>query len=95
MIKLKEKVFDQDWLENIIEKKCNEFSSHEKFSIRIHTIFLVLKVTEHVAPSFFNEKLATALIKLGKDPVPNIRFNVAKAIEKLYPKFSNSNKMQA
>ena len=39
--------------------------------------------------------MAPALIKLGRDPVPNIKFNVAKAIEKLYSKFSNSNKMQA
>jgi hypothetical protein len=25
LIKLKDKVFDQKWLENIIEKKCQEF----------------------------------------------------------------------
>ena len=29
---------------------------------------------------------------MAQDPVPNIRFNVAKAIEVVYPKLNNSNK---
>eukprot|EP00347_Sterkiella_histriomuscorum_P009905 403339428 len=95
LIQLKEKIFDQDWLEETIERKCQDFHQHEKFGIRIHTIFLIQKVAEHVSPNFLNEKLVPFLLKLGTDPVPNIKFNVAKAVEQLYPKFSNSNKMQA
>jgi len=40
-----------------------------------------------------NDKLVTYLVKLGRDPVPNIKFNVSKTIEKLYPKLTNSNKL--
>lgn len=50
-------------------------------------------MAEHVSDRFLNEKLCQYLVKLGKDPVPNIRFNVSKAVEQLYPKFSNSNKI--
>ena len=31
--------------------------------------------------------------KLGEDPVPNIRFNYAKTVPKIYAKLTNSNKM--
>ena len=31
--------------------------------------------------------------KLAQDPVPNIRFNYAKTCQLIYPKLTNSNKM--
>ena len=31
-------------------------------------------------------------MKLGSDPVPNIKFNVSKTIQQIYPKLTNSNK---
>jgi len=33
--------------------------------------------------------------KMSDDPVANIRFNYAKTVAKLYPKFTNSNKMDS
>jgi serine/threonine-protein phosphatase 2A regulatory subunit A len=44
---------------------------------------------------FLNDKLFAFLSKLAKDPVPNIRFNVSKAIEQLYSKLNNSNKLRS
>jgi serine/threonine-protein phosphatase 2A regulatory subunit A len=76
------------WLEENIERKCIEFHTHEKFGQRIHTIFVITKVAPHVSSYFLNETLMPFMFKLAKDPVPNIKFNVSKAIETLYTKLS-------
>lgn len=34
------------------------------------------------------------MLKLAEDPVPNIRFNVSKSIETIYPKLNYSNKLK-
>lgn len=34
------------------------------------------------------------MLKLAEDPVPNIRFNVAKIAEQIYGKMNNSNKLK-
>lgn len=41
-----------------------------------------------------NDKLYKTYMKpLSTDPVPNIRFNFAKTAQQVYPRLSNSNKM--
>ena len=55
-------------------------------------MFLIGKTANHVNEKFFNDKLAAHLVKLGSDPVPNIKFNVSKTIQQVYPKLTNSNK---
>lgn len=35
------------------------------------------------------------MLSLASDPVPNIRFNVSKAIGNLYPNFNSANKAKA
>lgn len=39
-----------------------------------------------------NDRIAHYLFKMASDPVPNIRFNVAKTIELIYKKLNNTNK---
>lgn len=95
MIQLKEKLFDLQWLEDSIERKCQEFQTHEKFGQRIHTIYIINKTASHVSDKFFNESLVPILLKLATDPVPNIKFNVSKAIEVLYERMDERNKEAA
>lgn len=87
-------MYDQAWFENAIDTKAKEFHEHEKFSIRIHTVFIIQRVFDKVSTQFLNEKLCGYLIKLAEDPVPNIRFNVAKTMQSIYPKLNNSNKFK-
>jgi len=47
-----------------------------------------------VSDKFLNEKLCPVIVKLGDDPVPNIKFNVSKTIEIIYKKVNNSNKIR-
>ena len=41
LITMKNKMFDLQWFERCIEKKVEEFHTHEKFMQRIHTIFII------------------------------------------------------
>ena len=84
MIQLKEQGtggFNQRWLEDALETKAKEFYTHEKFAQRIHTIFLIQKVSGKVDNHYLNERLFPLALKLSEDPVPNIRFNFAKLAE--------------
>lgn len=62
--------------------------------LRIHTLFIIQKTFTEVSDKFLNEKLCAYLYKLAEDPVPNIKFNVAKSIEMMYKKINNTNKMK-
>lgn len=42
-------------------------------------------MSQAVPPEALKEQLLPALVTLGKDPIPNIRFNVAKSLETLAP----------
>ena len=63
--------------------------------IRIHTIHFAQKLYENCSKDMLNKCLAEALIRLAEDPVPNIRFNVSKTLEMLYPKMTPGNKIKA
>ena len=81
----------QDFYNFVVDKKfkftsidqgaLNEFYTHEKFAQRIHTIFLIQKVSGKVDNHYLNERLFPLALKLSEDPVPNIRFNFAKLAE--------------
>ena len=94
LIKLKNQQKNQAWLQDVVAKKLEEFSSHPRFSIRIHTLFCINNVISEVTDQFLNETLFKKFIKkLAADPVPNIRFNVAKTVQVIHPRLSNSSKM--
>jgi len=61
LIQLKDKMFGQSWLEQLVEKKLTEFSSHEKFNIRIQTLFVVKKLHGELSNQFINSKIAPML----------------------------------
>ena len=54
---------------------------------------MITRLFGKVQDSMVNNKLFSYLLKLATDPVPNIRFNVSKAIELIGPKLSTRNKM--
>lgn len=79
MIKMKTEWLDQKWLEAIIVEKFDNFYKHEKFTIRIHTLFAINELAKEISDQLLNEKMYKVYMKpLSNDPVPNIRFNFAK-----------------
>ena len=95
LIQLSKNLFDQVWLERVIEPKLEELARHERFMLRIQTIHLINQLKENVDAEFANRQFARHLCSLAEDPVPNIRFNVSKAIGGCYASFDVSNKQKA
>ena len=63
-----------------MEHKLEEFGNHERFMMRIHSLFFINKIQTVVSVKFINACIVPLLLKLAKDKVPNIRFNVSKTI---------------
>ena len=72
-----------------------EFSKHEKFMIRIHTVFILSKMAEHLEAEVVDEIYVQFGLPLCKDPVPNIRFNVAKLTTTVWHKLNEETKSRA
>lgn len=62
--------------------------------IRIHAIHFINKLAGEVTKDVLNKNFAETLVALAEDPVPNIRFNVSKTIDRLYPKLTPGNKIK-
>lgn len=52
--------------------------------IRIQAVHFINRVQQEATKDVLNKNLVEVLVQLAEDPVPNIRFNVAKSIESLY-----------
>ena len=74
-----------------MDAKLDEFSKHEKFMMRQHTLFFINKISADCSPSFTNSVIAPVLLRLAEDPVPNIRFNVCKSLAGSHRNMSVSN----
>ncbi|PVH15473.1 uncharacterized protein CXQ87_003314 [Candidozyma duobushaemuli] len=66
-----EKIGDED-----VDKEPVNFSS---FIIRITCLFAITKLTPELEPSVITKKILPFIHSLIADPVPNLRFNVAKS----------------
>jgi serine/threonine-protein phosphatase 2A regulatory subunit A len=85
---------DQEWLEELFTEKIKEFGSHERFMIRIHSLFFINKLASAVSKSVLNKQLVPVVLTLAEDPVPNIRFNVCKTIDSVYSLLMPGNKIK-
>jgi len=81
LIQISKSTYDREWLSNLVANKVDEFSRHQTFMIRIHSIHLMNSMREHVNPLTVKQKFAATFVKLADDPVPNIRFNVSKSVK--------------
>ena len=95
IIALSKNLFDQSWLERIVETKLNELASNERFMLRIQTIHVMNQLKENVSQQLVDSVFARHLFTLASDNVPNIRFNVSKTISVLYPLMQATNQAQA
>jgi len=53
---------------------------------RMTTLFAVNLLVEVCSEEVIKDTMLPVVLKLAKDPVPNVRFNVAKSMIKLSPK---------
>lgn len=61
-------------------------STDPNYLHRMTTLFAVNLLVEVCSEEVIKDIMLPVVLKLAKDPVPNVRFNVAKSMTKLYPK---------
>jgi len=74
--------------------KIQEFAKHERFMIRIQSIHFIMRLREEFTKDALNKQIVEILLTLAEDPVPNIRLNIAKAIEVFYGKMTPGSKFK-
>ncbi|KAJ2160185.1 protein phosphatase 2A structural subunit [Coemansia sp. RSA 552] len=76
-------VFGVDWARGTIIPKILAMATHPNYLYRMTTIFAITMIAPSVTPEIVRDLILPALEGLVSDPIPNIRFNVAKSLEPL------------
>ncbi|KAF9103423.1 hypothetical protein BGX29_003383 [Mortierella sp. GBA35] len=78
-------VFGVDWAKQTISPKVLAMGTHPNYLYRMTTIFAITAMAPAVTPEVIRDYILPTVTNLVSDPIPNIRFNVAKSIEALIP----------
>ncbi|KAJ1989000.1 protein phosphatase 2A structural subunit [Dimargaris cristalligena] len=78
-------VFGVEWAKATIIPKILGLSNHPNYLYRMTTIFALTTIMPSLTPEVTEKSVMPALQSLVTDEIPNIRFNVAKAIESMAP----------
>ncbi|KAJ1759731.1 protein phosphatase 2A structural subunit [Coemansia sp. RSA 2523] len=76
-------VFGVDWARATIIPKILIMATHPNYLYRMTTIFAITMIAPSVTPDIVRDMILPSLEGLVNDPIPNIRFNVAKSLEPL------------
>ncbi|OMJ25757.1 Protein phosphatase PP2A regulatory subunit A [Smittium culicis] len=83
-------VFGVEWACKSIIPKIMAMANHPNYLYRITTIFAITTLAPTVSPIVIRDLILPTVETLMNDPIPNIRFNVAKSIEALTPVLSSN-----
>ena len=83
-------VFGVEWARQSIIPKVLQMSSHPNYLYRMTTIFAVTTMSQSLDSDTIINFILGALLNMVQDPIPNIRFNVAKAFEALIHELESS-----
>jgi len=76
-------VFGVEWARSTIVPKVLQMGGHPNYLYRMTTIFAITSLAPTLTPEVIRESVLGTVLSLVSDPIPNIRFNVAKALEVL------------
>jgi serine/threonine-protein phosphatase 2A regulatory subunit A len=78
-------VFGVTWATQTIIPKVLAMATHPNYLHRMTTIFAITAISAALTPDVIRDHVLPTVTKLASDPIPNIRFNVAKSIAQLAP----------
>ncbi|KAG5462984.1 MAG: Serine/threonine-protein phosphatase 2A 65 kDa regulatory subunit A beta isoform, partial [Olpidium bornovanus] len=78
-------VFGPEWAKIDVIPKVLPMATHPNYLYRMTMIFALTSLSSVVGMDDMREQIIATLAKMSADSIPNIRFNVAKAIETLLP----------
>lgn len=76
-------MFGLDWAQTNIIPKVLTFYSHQNYLYRMTTLMAISAFSSVVGNEVVESTLLPIVIRMAEDPVPNIRFNVAKTLQVL------------
>ncbi|RSH80586.1 uncharacterized protein EHS24_009168 [Apiotrichum porosum] len=76
-------VFGVDWARTTIIPKVLQMGEHPNYLYRMTTIFAITTMAPALNTAIIRDTVLDAALQLVNDPIPNIRFNVAKCLETL------------
>jgi len=78
-------VLGPTWSEANVFPQLQPLLAHKNYLYRIAAILSVGTLAQSVGVTFLDAHLVPMVVKLSSDPVPNVRFNVAKTIRLMHP----------
>ncbi|RUS24687.1 complex between Pp2a-specific methylesterase Pme-1 and Pp2a core enzyme [Jimgerdemannia flammicorona] len=78
-------VFGVEWAKQTIIPKVLAMANNPNYLYRMTTIFAITTMSPAVTPQVIKDHILPTVQSLVADPIPNIRFNVAKSLETLAP----------
>ncbi|BEI82618.1 hypothetical protein CcaverHIS002_0304860 [Cutaneotrichosporon cavernicola] len=82
-------VFGVDWARTTIIPKVLQMGEHPNYLYRMTTIFAITTMAPSLNTAIIRDTVLDASLNLVSDPIPNIRFNVAKCLETLAAVLAN------
>ncbi|WVQ61990.1 hypothetical protein V866_006793 [Kwoniella sp. B9012] len=76
-------VFGVEWAKSTIIPKVLEMGDHQNYLYRMTTIFAITTMAPSLNVPIIRDTVLESALNLANDPIPNIRFNVAKCLETL------------
>ncbi|KAF9056178.1 armadillo-type protein [Panaeolus papilionaceus] len=83
-------VFGVDWARVAIVPKVVGMGSHPNYLFRMTTVQAITTIAPSLSLEIVRSDVIGPLLELAKDPIPNIRFNVGKALEVMLVAFGNT-----
>ncbi|KAF8846395.1 ARM repeat-containing protein [Paxillus ammoniavirescens] len=83
-------VFGVEWAKVAIVPKVMGMGQHPNYLYRMTTVQAITTISPSLTLPIVQAEIITPLLQLAEDPIPNIRFNVAKALEILAVTFGNT-----
>ncbi|EAU93116.2 Ser/Thr protein phosphatase 2A regulatory subunit A [Coprinopsis cinerea okayama7 len=83
-------VFGVEWAKTSIVPKVMGMGSHTNYLFRMTTVQAITTISPSLTLDIIQSDVIGPLLELSKDPIPNIRFNVAKALEVIATSHGNT-----
>ncbi|KAF9456375.1 armadillo-type protein [Collybia nuda] len=83
-------VFGVEWARIAIVPKVMGMGQHPNYLFRMTTVQAITTITPSLSLEIVRTEIIGPLLLLANDPIPNIRFNVAKSLEVLASTFNTS-----
>merc|ERR1711908_151938 len=77
------KAFGDDWTKQVLIPEINRMRSNNNYLYRLTALCCIEKLSETVSAQITTDLLLPNALALAEDGVPNVRFNVAKCLEKV------------